>query len=109
MVEAFSASMYLVQILLPLCGNDGQPFAPGMMAAIKAELMDKFGGFTAYGRAPAEGVWAHDGQRTRDDLIIIEVMIPALDQPWWAAFRLRLEHALSQQKIIIRAHALIAL
>jgi hypothetical protein len=49
---------YLVQILLPVRDNDGQPFANDPHGATRRELLDRFGGVTAHQRAPAHGLWA---------------------------------------------------
>ena len=96
--------MYLVQILLPLYDNDGHPFDAGEYVRLRAELADRFGGVTAYTRAPARGVWKDDsGETTRDDIVIFEVMTEALDEPWWRAFRQELETRFRQESLIVRA------
>ncbi len=96
--------MYLVQILLPVHDNDRKLFDPGTLAAIHAELAERFGGLTAYSRAPAQGTWAIAGKHALDDIVIVEVMTDALDLDWWKAFRAKLEQTLRQQRIVIRAH-----
>ena len=84
--------MYLVQILLPVYDNQGHAFEPVDYVQLRAELADRFGGVTAYTRAPARGVWKGDtGETTRDDIVIFEVMADRLDRDWWAALRRRLE------------------
>ena len=50
--------MYLIEILLPLTGNDGKPFPQARFAEVGGEVVERFGGLTAFTRAPAEGVWA---------------------------------------------------
>lgn len=100
---------YLIQILLPMADNAGRPFPKGTLEQIKAGLTDRFGGVTAHSRAPAEGVWASphaDGQHAGkhvDDIVIVEVMAPELDETWWRAFRRNLETLLGQEEIVIRA------
>ena len=43
---------------------------------LRSELADRFGGVTAYMRAPARGLWKGDtGETTRDDIVIFEVMM----------------------------------
>jgi hypothetical protein len=98
--------MHVVQILLPLADNHGQPFAESLLRGVREELVARFGGLTAYGRAPALGVWAHDGARQQDDIIVVEVMVERLDAAWWSAFRSRLERLLSQEKLVVRAFAI---
>lgn len=95
--------MHIVELLLPLFDNEGRPFPDTQMLAIREELVGRFGGFTAT-RTPAEGVWAHRGQRVRDDIILVEVMTEELDRDWWRAFRARLEKQLRQDTIVIRTH-----
>jgi len=96
--------MHLIQLLLPVADNDGRPFDAALPAALRRELAERFGGLTAYTRAPAEGVWAHDGKRDRDDIVVVEVMTDRLDRGWWKGLRLRLERDLRQQSILIRCH-----
>jgi hypothetical protein len=98
--------MHVVQILLPLADNQGRPFPDSLLRAVREELVSRFGGVTAYGRAPALGVWAHEGTRQQDDIIVIEVMVERLDEDWWRAFRARLEKLLSQEELVVRAHAI---
>ena len=96
--------MYLVQILLPLYDNDGHPFEAGEYVRLRAELANRFGGVTAYTRAPARGVWRDDsGETTRDDIVIFEVMTANPDEPWWTAFREALEARFRQESVIVRA------
>jgi hypothetical protein len=95
--------MYVIQILLPLSDNAGKPFAEATLQAIHQELTRRFGGLTAFTRAPAEGVWAHDGQHAKDDIVVVEVMTDELDRDWWGAFRRRVEGELSQERLIVRA------
>lgn len=96
--------MHLVQILLPLATNDGVLVPETLIRDIREELVAQFGGLTAYTRAPAHGVWAHDGVRQRDDIAVVEVMVESLDENWWHAFRLRLERLLAQEALVIRAY-----
>ena len=95
--------MYVVEILLPLYGNDGQPFGAGMFVEVRKELVDRFGGLTAFTRSPAEGLWADEGEVTRDDIVIFDVMADVLDRGWWSDFRKRLERMFEQEAIVVRA------
>lgn len=96
--------MYLVQILLPLYDNEGHPFEPVGYVQLRSELADRFGGVTAYTRAPARGVWKDDaGGTTRDDIVILEVMSKDLDREWWIGFRKELERRFRQESVIVRA------
>jgi hypothetical protein len=96
--------MHLIQLLLPLADNEGNPFDAAVPAALRRDLAERFGGLTAFTRAPAEGVWAHGGKKDRDDIVVVEVMAETLDRAWWKALRLRLERDLRQQSILVRCH-----
>ena len=96
--------MYLVQLLLPVYDNAGRPFPASSYAAVRDELAGRFGGLTAYTRAPAEGLWSNQaGQPSRDDIVVYEVMVEELDRAWWEAFRANLEHRFAQQELVVRA------
>ena len=73
--------MHLVQILLPVVG-EREAFDEVMH-----ELTERFGGVTAYTRAPA-------------------AMVPELDKAWWARYRRGLEKRLGQKELVVRAHAI---
>lgn len=94
--------MHLIQILLPTADNQGRPFADALLADIQRDLTDLFGGVTAHIRAPAKGVWSHEGKHDVDDIAIVEVMSEDLDRAWWRDFRARLERELRQEQIIVR-------
>jgi hypothetical protein len=96
--------MYLVQLLLPVTDNEGNDFPEQVMRDVQTELCERFGGLTAYSRAPAKGIWAHDGARQKDDIATVEVMADELDEDWWVDFRKRLEKLLGQEELVIRAH-----
>ena len=96
--------MYLVQILLPLYDNEGHEFEAREYLELRSELADRFGGVTAYTRAPARGVWKGDsGATSRDDIVIFEVMTEELDRTWWTTFRKQLERRFRQESVIVRA------
>jgi hypothetical protein len=96
--------VYLIQILLPVYDNDGQPFGAEPFAETRQELTDRFGGLTAYLRAPAKGVWKTDeGEESRDDIVIFEVMSDEIAPDWWRNYRRRLEARFRQDAIVIRA------
>ena len=95
--------MHLVQMLLPIRDNDGNPFGEQLLERVRHELTEKFGGVTAYLRAPAHGAW-HDGERvSSDDVIMVEVMCDELDRAWWTRYREALEKELRQQELMVRA------
>ncbi|HYP53797.1 MAG TPA: hypothetical protein VEQ42_09680 [Pyrinomonadaceae bacterium] len=96
--------MHLIQILLPLYDNEGRAFGGAEFDRVRNELADRFGGVTAFRRAPAEGVWKDDGgEVSRDRIVIFEVMADRLERAWWAGFRAELERRFAQDEIVIRA------
>ncbi len=96
--------MYLVQILVPMYDNEGHQFEPVDYVQLRSELADRFGGVTAYTRAPARGVWKDEtGGTTRDDIVIFEVMTEDLDRAWWTSFRKELERRFRQESVVVRA------
>ncbi|HEX9953207.1 MAG TPA: hypothetical protein VGB53_15660 [Rubricoccaceae bacterium] len=98
-------TMYLVQLLLPLADNDGQPFPAAHYDSVRDELTRRFGGLTAYSRAPAVGLWGPDADRaTQDDVVVYEVMADTLDRAWWRSFRETLERRFAQDALVVRAH-----
>lgn len=95
---------WLVQVLLPLYDSDGNHFAEGLFAGVRREFIDRFGGVTAYQRAPAKGLWkTSEGEVERDDVVIFEVMADELDRAWWERYRQDLERRFRQDTIVVRA------
>jgi len=95
--------MHLIEILLPLADNEGRRFPPAHFARVREALVERFGGLTAFSRSPAEGVRDSDGERSRDDIVVFEVMSDYLDRDWWRRFRETLERDFRQEEIIVRA------
>ena len=98
--------MHLVQILLPLADNEGRRFPREPYGRVRAELVGRFGGLTAFTRAPAEGLWAEGGGTSRDEIVVFEVMVEELDRDWWRTYRRGLEARFRQDAIVIRAQAI---
>jgi hypothetical protein len=96
--------MHLVQLLLPLVDERA------VFDEVMHELTERFGGVTAYTRAPASGRWKNPSAGTeRDDIIVVEVMVQDLDKPWWDGYRRALEQRLGQKELVVRAHAIVPL
>lgn len=97
--------MHLIQLFLPLYDNDGVPFSKALYVEVQRELVECFGGMTAYNRVPAQGLWKDDSKAAmRDDLITVEVMAKSLDRPWWRAYRMTLEDRFKQEEVLVRSH-----
>jgi hypothetical protein len=96
--------MFVIQLLLPLTTSDGGRRPQEQFAEVRTTLTARFGGVTAYSRAPAEGLWVtNDTGVSRDDVIVVEVMAEELDRPWWTEYRKELERQFEQEEIVIRA------
>lgn len=74
--------MHRVQLLLPLCYDDGGAIPRRTLAEVRRELTERFGGVTAW-RAPAQGWWRRGERTRRDDIVVVEVMVARVDAPWW--------------------------
>lgn len=86
--------MYLVQLLLPKYDDE-----------VSRELTERFGGMTAYARAPAKGEWKpKPGKTVHDDIVVYEVMVESLDREWWAVYRKQLEVRFGQEELVVRAY-----
>jgi hypothetical protein len=95
--------VHVVEIFLPLYGNDGRRFGQELFGRVRAQLVERFGGMTAFSRSPAEGLWESGRGTDRDELVIFEVMDEAFDRKWWSGYRGRLETLFAQDVILIRA------
>ena len=106
-MDAFVVTVNLIEIFLPLNRRDGTPQPAKRIGALRQELIERFGGLTAFTRAPAEGLWAEeDGCVERDRIVILEVMVEEFDRFWWSELRQRLERDLDQEEVLIRASAI---
>lgn len=97
--------MHVIEILLPLADNEGRRFPPALWAWARETLVGRFGGLTAFTRAPAEGLWESGEGRSRDEIVVLEVMADRLDRAWWSGFRVELERRFEQDEVVVRARA----
>jgi hypothetical protein len=96
--------VYLIQVLLPLYDNQRRPLPKNHYLRVRDELTERYGGLTAYSRAPAEGLWKRSAHTTsHDEIVIFEVMTATLDKAWWREYRRQLELRFRQELIVIRA------
>ncbi|MYZ47280.1 hypothetical protein [Propylenella binzhouense] len=98
--------MHLAQILLPVRDPRGRRFDAAAFDRVRSELTERFGGLTAFTRAPAEGLWKGGGGTEADDIAVFEVMTETLDRAWWAGYRRDLEARFAQQAIVVRVQAI---
>jgi hypothetical protein len=94
--------MKLIEIFLPLTDNNGRKLRKDAFADTRRELIDRFGGLTAYSRSPARGFWKEKGRTARDEIVVFEVMTKALERRWWRDYRRTLEKRFKQKEIVIR-------
>ena len=96
--------MFVVEVFLPVADNAGYPFPRDAFDRVRRELTERFGGVTAFVRAPASGLWRDEsGVVRRDEIVIFEVMTDALDEAWWRGYRNALEARFDQQELVVRA------
>ena len=95
--------MYLIQFLLPLKDNEGRAFSRADFERVRTELTERFGGVTAFLQAPAQGAWKEEGETTRDEVVLYEVMAEELERAWWKDYREQLERRFRQEAILVRA------
>jgi hypothetical protein len=96
--------MHLIEIFLPVTDNEGHRQPVELFGQVRQELVDRFGGLTAFTRSPAKGLWQSDDEhRQQDDIVIYEVMTDRLDSPWWRDYKRELERRFRQQEMMIRA------
>jgi len=84
-------------------------FEQKLYTEVRNELVHRFGGITAYTRAPVHGLWQESEQIVRDDLIIYEIMVETLEEEWWREYRVILENRFQQQSLVVRAHQIFLL
>ena len=102
--------MYLIQVLLPLQTNAGEAIPSATFQQVCTELTEKFGGLTAYSRAPADGMWQQDYRPpVRDQIVLFEIMAETLDRDWWSEYRQKLEGRFEQESIVVRAQEITSL
>jgi hypothetical protein len=95
--------VYLIQILLPVRDNQGRALPRDTFDRVRRELTERFGGATFYTRSPAVGVWKdQEGDVSRDDVIVAEVMAQHQDREWWRLYREDLERRFRQDQIVVR-------
>ncbi|HEX8547018.1 MAG TPA: hypothetical protein VF691_08670 [Cytophagaceae bacterium] len=96
--------MQQIQILLPIYNNEGESFQSDLYSDIKGELVEKFGGLTAYSRSPAKGLWKeNEAKLVQDDIVIYEIMADQIDQAFWKGYKEKLKKLFEQDEIVIRA------
>ena len=65
--------MHLIQILLPRYDVNRARFDDQLFAQTRSEIVERFGGVTAYLRSPAAGAWLAPGGSIERDEVVAEV------------------------------------
>jgi hypothetical protein len=95
--------MYLIQVLLPVTTAEG-PVGEALLIRTRDELVAAYGGVTAYLHTPAQGVWTGpSGGRDYDQMVLVEVLTPRLERPWWRSYAVTLAQRFQQDVIHVRA------
>ena len=96
--------MVLIQMLLPTRSSEGSAFPEDLSRRTREELVERFGGVTAYTRAPATGVWTSpEGDVEVDSVVMIEVLGENFEKVWWRSYAKTLKERFRQESIHIRA------
>jgi hypothetical protein len=96
------ARVKLVQIFLPMYGNNGRRFPAALYARERERLVERFGGLTAHMQSPAQGLWKDGPLVKRDEIVIFEVMVRRVNRKWWSEYRYRLQKRFKQKELLVR-------
>jgi hypothetical protein len=91
--------MYLIEILLPVFDNGGRKFPADRLKETKAELSERFGGVTAFARAPAHGEVKEGDKVVHDDIVLHEVMTASIDRDGGVTIAVRSNADLRRTKL----------
>jgi hypothetical protein len=96
--------MVLIQLLLPAAAAENDGVTAGRFTTTREELVEAFGGVTAYARSPAQGLWTSpDGEPAQDEVVMVEVVTDAFERAWWTSYEKVLAERFAQDVIHIRA------
>ncbi len=95
------------EILLPLRFNDGRAVPDEVLANTLLELEQRFGAVSCETQN-IRGLWTHQGQEFRDDLVRVFVDVPDLPEhrQFFVEFKERLKARFQQLDIWITTHPL---
>jgi hypothetical protein len=97
--------MFLIDSLLPLKDERGEPFPAEFYDRLAQHLTERFGGVTSFARSPGEGRWKSRGATEHDEIVVIEVMAEEVERAWWSQLRRDLMRDFRQEDIVIRSQA----
>lgn len=95
------------EVLLPLRFNDGQSIPDNLIADTLLELEEQFGAVSCETQQ-IRGMWRHEGQSYRDDLVRVFVDVPdiTVNRDFFIALKERLKERFQQIEIWIASHPL---
>ncbi len=98
-------NMRRYEILLPLRFNDGQPVPDEMVGSVICALRERFGA-ASFETQTIRGLWQHEGQVYRDDLVrlFVDVADSEETRDWFRAFKEQLKSNFQQLDIWIITH-----
>jgi hypothetical protein len=90
------------ELFLPLTDNDGVPFDPALIPALRVRLLEEFGGVTFFPQ-PNEGYWQMAGVTYRDEIVIFRVVAsnPRSARRFFRQLKEELKRDLRQEEILI--------
>jgi hypothetical protein len=98
--------MVLIQMLLPTRDSTRATVGVANLRDTRAEIVNRFGGVTAYIRSPAAGAWTSPaGDVEEDDVVMIEILADTFDRQWWRGYVEVLKQRFAQESIHVRATA----
>ena len=105
-----SRSLRRFEILLPLRFNDGSPVPDDLIASLLLQLEDRFGAVSSETQT-IRGLWRHEGQTYRDELVRVFVDAPEMQETrqFFLDFKEVLKRELKQIDIWITSYPIEAL
>ena len=102
-----SDSFRRFEILLPQRFNDGRPVPDELIADTLLELEERFGAVSSETQT-IRGLWRHEGQLFRDDLIRVFVDVPDVPESrqFLVEFKNRLKVRFQQLDIWMTTHSI---
>ena len=93
------------EILLPLRFNDGTPVPEELVGDVIVSIRDKFGA-ASFETQTIRGVWQHEGQVYKDDLVRLFADVPdtPANRAWFLEFKERLKRDFQQIDIWMITH-----
>ena len=91
-----SASFRRFEVLLPRQFNDGQPVPDDLIADVLIELENRFGAVSSETQS-IRGMWRHDDELYRDDLV--RVFVDAPDIPESRQFKLNFVYRFGNNQV----------